>query len=127
MRRARSPSHPPGQLACWIARRPVCGRSARVSMTERPPVMLVRPESWTACGFPPDLRDMKDMNRILVDPLGEALHFLRMSGFFYCRWELTAPGALALPPMEERLLFHVVTSGRCWLEAEGDEPRRLEP
>jgi AraC-like DNA-binding protein len=62
-----------------------------------------------------------------VDPLGEALHFLRMSGTFYCRSELTAPWALALPPRTGCLSFHVVTSGRCWLEAEGAEPRRLEP
>jgi hypothetical protein len=26
-----------------------------------------------------------------ADPLGEALHLLRMSGVFYCRSELTAP------------------------------------
>jgi AraC-like DNA-binding protein len=61
-----------------------------------------------------------------VDPLGEALHYLRRSGTFYCRSELTAPWALALPPMQG-LSFHVVTSGRCWLEMEGSEPRRLEP
>jgi AraC-like DNA-binding protein len=61
-----------------------------------------------------------------VDPLGEALHSLRMSGTFYCRAELTAPWALALPPMKG-LSFHVVTSGRCWLEMEGIDPRRLEP
>jgi len=71
--------------------------------------------------------DMMDTKRVLVDPLGEALHFLRMSGSFYCRSELTAPWALALPAMDELLTFHVVTSGRCWLEAEGDDPRRLEP
>jgi AraC-like DNA-binding protein len=71
---------------------------------------------------------MKDKNAWApVDPLGEALHFLRMSGTFYCRSELTAPWALALPPMKGCLSFHVVTAGRCWLEAEGDEPRRLEP
>ena len=61
-----------------------------------------------------------------VDPLGEALHYLRMSGTFYCRSELTAPWALALPPMKG-LNFHVVTSGRCWLEMEGIAPRWLEP
>jgi AraC-like DNA-binding protein len=57
----------------------------------------------------------------LVDPLGEALHFLRMSGTFYVRSELTAPWALALPPVQGCLSFHVVTSGRCWLEVEGAE------
>ena len=56
---------------------------------------------------------------IAVDPLGEALHFLRMSGVFYCRSEFTAPWGLALPPMEGCLMFHVVTAGRCWLEVEG--------
>jgi len=74
------------------------------------------------------LSNVKDKDaRAPVDPLGEALHFLRMSGTFYCRSELTAPWALALPPMKGCLSFHVVTSGRCWLEAEGAEPRRLEP
>jgi hypothetical protein len=53
-----------------------------------------------------------------VDPLGEALHFLRMSGIFYCRSEFSAPWGLALPPMKDSLMFHFVTSGRCWLEVE---------
>jgi AraC-like DNA-binding protein len=52
-----------------------------------------------------------------ADPLGEALHFLRMNGAFYCRSELTAPWGLTLPPMPGCLWFHVVTSGRCRLEA----------
>ena len=46
-----------------------------------------------------------------ADPLGEALHFLRMSGAFYCRSELTAPWGLTLPAMPDYLWFHVVTSG----------------
>ena len=62
-----------------------------------------------------------------VDPLGEALHFLRMNGVFYCRSEFSAPWGLALPPMAHCLMFHVVTSGPCWLEAEGLEPQRLAP
>mgnify|MGYP001221665377 CR=1 FL=1 len=61
------------------------------------------------------------------DPLGEALHFLRMSGAFYCRSELTAPWGLALPPMHGCLWFHVVTAGQCWLEVEGAEARWLQP
>jgi AraC-like DNA-binding protein len=62
-----------------------------------------------------------------VDPLGEALHFLRMTGSFYCRSELTAPWGLAMPAMRDCLWFHVVTSGRCWLEAGDAEPRCLQP
>ena len=61
-----------------------------------------------------------------ADPLGEALHFLRMSGTFYCRSEFTAPWGLELPPMN-CLMVHVVTSGRCWLEVEGAERRLLQP
>jgi AraC-like DNA-binding protein len=63
-----------------------------------------------------------------TDPLGEALHFLRMSGTSYIRSELTAPWAVVVPLMKGCLSFHVVTSGGgCWLEAEGQPPRRLEP
>jgi AraC-like DNA-binding protein len=62
-----------------------------------------------------------------VDALGEALHFLRMSGTFYCRSEFTAPWGLALPPMQDCLMFHVVTAGRCWLEVDGAEGRLLQP
>ena len=56
-----------------------------------------------------------------ADPLGEALHFLRMNGAYYCRSELTAPWGLTLPPMPGYLWFHVVTSGRIWLETEDEE------
>jgi AraC-like DNA-binding protein len=62
-----------------------------------------------------------------VDPLGEALHALRMSGIFYSRCEFTAPWGLELPPIRDTLKFHVVTSGRCWLEVDGAEPRLLQP
>jgi AraC-like DNA-binding protein len=61
------------------------------------------------------------------DPLGEALHLLRMSGVFYCRSEFTEPWALDLPPLKGCLMFHVVTSGRCRLKVEGDEHRLLNP
>ena len=65
--------------------------------------------------------------RAPADPLGEALHFLRMSGSFYGRSELTAPWGLALPPMEGCLWFHVVTEGQSWLDVEGAEARLLSP
>lgn len=63
----------------------------------------------------------------VADPLGEALHFLRMSGIFYCRSEFTTPWALELPAMRGFLMLHVVTSGRCWLEVEGAPNRLLQP
>jgi AraC-like DNA-binding protein len=60
------------------------------------------------------------------DPLGDALHFLRMSGAFYCRSELTDPWGLTLPPLPDYLWFHVVTSGSMLLELPGGKPERLE-
>jgi hypothetical protein len=61
------------------------------------------------------------------DPLGEALHFLRMNGAFYCRSELTAPWGMTLHPMAGYLWFHVVTTGRALLEVDGAEPLSLQP
>jgi AraC-like DNA-binding protein len=58
------------------------------------------------------------------DPLGEALHALRMSGAFYCRSEFTEPWGLTLPPLPGHLWFHVVTAGRVTLTGAG-EPATL--
>jgi AraC-like DNA-binding protein len=62
-----------------------------------------------------------------ADPLAEALHFLRMDGAFYCRSELTAPWGLTLPPMAGYIWFHVVTSGRVWLETEEGHAEWVQP
>lgn len=61
------------------------------------------------------------------DPLGEALHHLRMDGAFYCLSELTAPWGFALMPMPGHLWFHVVTDGPAWLETPGGEETPLRP
>ena len=60
------------------------------------------------------------------DPLGEALHFLRMNGAFYCRSELSAPWGLTLPPMPDYMWFHVVISGGVRLEADRAGARWLQ-
>jgi len=62
-----------------------------------------------------------------ADPLGEALHFLRMNGAFYCHSELTAPWGLTLPPMSGYIWFHVVTAGRLRLETEDGHSEWLQP
>ena len=62
-----------------------------------------------------------------IDPLGEALHYLHMSGVFYTRSEFTAPWGVAIPAFPDCLMFHVVTSGRCWLEVENADPYLLQP
>jgi AraC-like DNA-binding protein len=64
---------------------------------------------------------------IAAEPLGEALHFLRMSGVFYCRSEFTAPWGLALPPFESCMMFHVVTAGESWLRVDGADDCLLRP
>ena len=61
-----------------------------------------------------------------TDPLGETLHLLRPTGTLYCRSELTAPWGVDLPAFEGSMMFHVVTTGHCWLEVEGEEPRLLQ-
>lgn len=60
-----------------------------------------------------------------ADPLGRALHLLRMNGAFYCRTELSAPWGLTMPAMPGYLWFHVVTAGALRLEAPDAEPRTV--
>lgn len=62
----------------------------------------------------------------ISDPLAETLHMLRLTGTLYCRGELTAPWAIAIPRIEGVMIFIVVTSGACWLKLEGHEPRLLQ-
>lgn len=50
-----------------------------------------------------------------------------MNGVLYSRSEFTAPWGLELPVLKNRLMFHVVMSGRCWLELDGQEPQFLQP
>jgi AraC-like DNA-binding protein len=59
------------------------------------------------------------------DPLGDALHALRLRGAFYCRTHVTAPWALEMPALDDCLSFHVLTEGACWLEVPGREPLEL--
>ncbi|UXI65828.1 AraC family transcriptional regulator [Tahibacter amnicola] len=62
-----------------------------------------------------------------ADPLGEALHFLRMSGAFYARSELSSPWGLDLPPLPHCLMFHVVVTGQSWLYVDERAPVLLRP
>jgi AraC-like DNA-binding protein len=71
--------------------------------------------------------EVLDPWRAPVDPLGQALHFLRMNGAFYCRSELSAPWGLTLPPMPGYLWFHVPTSGEALLETPNAHPESLRP
>jgi AraC-like DNA-binding protein len=81
-------------------------------MTRKGGDMLVRPETLDAQRHRMDPRNPS----LPVDPLGEALHWLRMSGVFYCHSEFTEPWGLTLPPLPDHLWFHVVSSGRVSLD-----------
>jgi len=90
--------------------------------------LLIVLETWI---FSTSHDKMKNMSRESselppsTDPLGETLHLLRLTGTLYCRSELTAPWGIDLPAFEGCMMLHVVTTGRCWLEVEGAEPRQL--
>jgi len=91
-------------------------------MTNRRECLLDRPDRWTFEAGPCILAVMDAIDPFPPsDPLGEALHFLRMNGGYYCRSELTAPWGLTMPPMPGYLWFHVVTSGRFWLETSAED------
>lgn len=60
------------------------------------------------------------------DPVGRALHTVRMRSTFYCQCELAEPWALAMPVVEDSVSFHAVTAGRCWLRVPGSDPVELQ-
>lgn len=92
-------------------------------MIVRPePVDVWQPDAYTWCVSTPTVQPWTP-----VDPLGEALHFLRMTGTFYSRCEFTAPWGLDLPAFDASMMFHVVIAGTCWLEVEGMERHLLQP
>ena len=62
-----------------------------------------------------------------TDPLGETLHSFRLEGVVYARSLLTAPWGVAMPPMPDCLMFHIVTSGECRLEFDDQKPATLRP
>lgn len=50
-----------------------------------------------------------------TDTLGETLYSLRLNGLMYAKSELTAPWGIEMPPMDGKMMFHIVTQGGCWL------------
>lgn len=61
------------------------------------------------------------------DPLGEALHLLRLEGTLYCQSLLFAPWGIDIPPLAPQMSFVVLTQGRGWLIVDGNPPHLLEP
>lgn len=61
------------------------------------------------------------------DPLGETLYSLRLNGLVYASSELTAPWGADMPPMAGKMMFHIVTQGRCLLRLPDHEDVILKP
>ena len=88
--------------------------------------MTVRPHQWTITRVACHTVTVEPIDPWApADPLAEALHFLRMSGAFYCRSELTEPWGLTLPPMPGYMWFHAPISGPLLLESrDAEQPLR---
>jgi AraC-like DNA-binding protein len=102
-------------------------------MAEHRCFMLERPDLWIADSHVSTLHNMH-MKPIVVpwgpgatDALGEALHFLRIDGVFYCRSELKGRWGASIPAIPDHLWFHVVTEGQGWLDTGEPEARLLQP
>jgi len=90
-----------------------------------PSNMLERPDLLDGWARPDDTAHMTNLDPWAPsDPLGRALHYLRMSGAFYCRSELTSPWGMTLPAMPDYLWFHVATRGTVRIET-GEGPQRV--
>ncbi|BBH71609.1 AraC family transcriptional regulator [Actinoplanes sp. OR16] len=61
----------------------------------------------------------------MIDPIGAALHLLRLTGTLYCNAELTAPWGVAVPELPGELAIVIVTAGGCHLEIDGEDDRHL--
>lgn len=61
------------------------------------------------------------------DPLGETLYSLRLNGVIYAKSELTAPWGIDMPPLEGKIMFHIITQGACWLRLPDHADTYLQP
>src|SRR6186713_2533542 len=75
------------------------------------------------------MRDTRDMAQGTpsVEPLGEMLSSLHMSGALYCQSELSAPWGLSLPPLPDCLMFHIVVAGQCRIQIDEVVDRAMHP
>ncbi len=62
----------------------------------------------------------------LADPLGETLYQLRLDGSLYALSQLSAPWGIDMPALPGKMMFHIVTSGSCWLQIQGEPPVELQ-
>ncbi len=60
-----------------------------------------------------------------LNPLGETLHYLKLSGVFYCKSDLRGSWGVSLPGMPNTSVFHIITAGSCLIEY-GDQQIELK-
>ena len=58
------------------------------------------------------------------NPIGQALHYLKLNGAFYCKSDLAGDWGISLPSMPDTSMFHIVTAGSCVIE-HGDQQIEL--
>ncbi len=63
----------------------------------------------------------------ITDTLGETLYALRLNGLIYANSELTVPWGLDMPPMDDKMMFHIVTQGSAWLRFRNHPSVLLQP
>lgn len=108
--------------------RPFFGAPLVIAMPGRPDRFAEMPEGLDGRCVRRQSAAMQDLIPPLPpDPLGAALHGLRITGTFYCRSELGAPWGTALPVLPDCLMFHAVVDGQCWLAVDGASPVLLQP
>lgn len=61
------------------------------------------------------------------DPLGETLYALRLNGLMYANSVLSEPWGVEMPPMAGKMMFHIVTQGRCCLRFPNHDSVYLQP
>lgn len=59
---------------------------------------------------------MNDSDDQMGNPLGETLHYLKLSSVFYCKSDLRSNWGVSLPSMPGTSIFHIITSGSCLIE-----------
>ncbi|WP_225677067.1 cupin domain-containing protein [Thalassolituus marinus] len=53
------------------------------------------------------------------------MHHLRLEGSLYCQSQLAGDRSLSMPVLPGKMMFHIVTAGRCWLTVDGQPPVEL--
>ena len=61
------------------------------------------------------------------DILGETLYALRLKGVIYSKSELTAPWGIDMPPLDGKMMFHIITKGGGWLRLPDQQDVYLNP